>query len=341
MTNRVLVGKIANGVYGLKVAKEGVDVTTAKATDLLFDSSIRRYGVIYAGGIVSGTSTASINFKSSKTELAYIPLVTYTEDNTGETYDNSSSSSNDYDYMSRRNFHKFTKTTMQPYQMYFTADGNYGSSSKAAIAGRNKYTSSSACTNLSYRVLRIPCAYGYMTAANFASTGSTNRVIIGKNVNSNHGYSSSSPGRGIYVSRAGKNVLTCDKDDLIFNTDTGQTGTNFVGKGVYQAMPVRTVNSVPRADFDLAVSTTTSSINLTNFYGGLSSTFSAPVIAGVSSASTIGGGVSSTPSISFSAGSLSSWSTSSQLQSLSFSTSSGSIAIQTAILPTFSTATYF
>ena len=46
-------------------------------------------------------------------------------------------------------------------------------------------------------------------------------------------------------------------------------------------------------------------------------------------------------SISFSAGSLSSWSTSSQLQSLSFSTSSGSIAIQTAILPTFSTATYF
>ena len=68
MTNRVLVGKIANGVYGLKVAKEGVDVTTAKATDLLFDSSIRRYGVIYAGGIVSG-GTTSINFKSSKTEL--------------------------------------------------------------------------------------------------------------------------------------------------------------------------------------------------------------------------------------------------------------------------------
>ena len=69
MANRVIAGKIANGVYGLKVAKEGVDVTTAKATDLLFDSSIKRYGVIYAGGKVSGTSTASINFKSSKTNI--------------------------------------------------------------------------------------------------------------------------------------------------------------------------------------------------------------------------------------------------------------------------------
>ncbi len=43
--------------------------------------------------------------------------------------------------------------------------------------------------------------------------------------------------------------LTCGKDDLLFSTDSGQTGTNFVSKGMYQAMPVRTVNSVPRADF--------------------------------------------------------------------------------------------
>ena len=106
-------------------------------------------------------------------------------------------------------------------------------------------------------------------------------------------------------------------------------------------MPVRTVNSVPRADFDVAVSTTTASVNLTNFYGGLSTTFSAPVIAGVSSASTVGGTTSSVPTVSFTPGSLSSWSTSSQLQSLSFVTSSGSVAIQTAILPTFSTAAYF
>ena len=107
-------------------------------------------------------------------------------------------------------------------------------------------------------------------------------------------------------------------------------------------MPVRVdSNNVPRADFDLSVSTTTASISLTNFYGGLDSTFSAPVISGISSASTIGGGTSSAPTISFSAGSLSGWSASSLTQTLSFSASSGTRTIQSAILPTFSTATYF
>ena len=338
---RILIG---DGKF--KVSKEGVDVNASgvKGSDLLFDASIKRCGVIYAGGVASSNSGTAINFKSNKAELSYIPLVTYTEDNTGETYDSSSSSSNDYDYMSRRNFHKFTKTTITPSQMYFTANGGYGSSSKAAIAGRNKYSSSSACSNLSYRVLRIPCAYGYMTAANFIPTfpQATNRVLIGRNTNSNLGYSSSSPGYGIYVSKAGSNVLTCGKDDLLFSTDSGQTGTNFVSKGMYQAMPVRTVNNVPRADFDLSVSSTsTSSVSLTNFYGGLSSSFSAPVISGISSASTIGGGTSSAPTISFSAGSLSGWSASSLTQTLSFSASSGTRTIQSAILPTFSTATYF
>ncbi len=202
MSTRILIG---DGKF--KVSKEGVDVNASgvKGSDLLFDASIKRCGVIYAGGSVSSNSGTAINFKSNKTELSYIPLVTYNEDKTGEIYSPSSSSSNnDYDYMSRRNFHKFTKTTITPSQMYFQADGNYGSSSKAAIAGRDKYGSNAACTNLSYRVLRIPCAYGYMTAANFVPTfpQATNRILIGKNTNSNLGYSSSSPGYGIYVSKS-------------------------------------------------------------------------------------------------------------------------------------------
>ena len=31
-----------------------------------------------------------------------------------------------------------------------------------------------------------------------------NRVLIGKNVNSNHGHSSASPGYGLYISRPNK-----------------------------------------------------------------------------------------------------------------------------------------
>ena len=339
MSTRILIG---DGQF--KVSKEGVNVNASgvKGSDLLFDASIKRCGVIYAGGSVSSNSGTAINFKSNKTELSYIPLVTYNEDKTGEIYSPSNSSSNnDYDYMSRRNFHKFTKTTITPSQMYIEADANYGSSSKAAIAGRDKYGSNAACTNLSYRVLRIPCAYGYMTAANFVPTfpQATNRVLIGKNTNSNLGYSSSSPGYGIYVSKAGSNVLTCGKDDLLFSTDSGQTGTNFVSKGMYQAMPVRTVNSVPRADFDLSVSTTTASVSLTNFYGGLSSSFSAPIVSGISTAPT--STTSTTPTFSFSAGSLSGWSSTSLTQTLNFSTTSGTASIQSAILPTFSTAAYF
>lgn len=337
---RILIG---DGKF--KVSKEGVDVNASgvKGSDLLFDASIKRCGVIYAGGSVSSNSGTAINFKSNKTELSYIPLVTYNEDKTGEIYSPSTSSSaNDYDYMSRRNFHKFTKTTITPSQMYFEADATYGSSSKAAIAGRDKYGSNAACTNLSYRVLRIPCAYGYMTAANFLPTfpQATNRVLIGKNTNSNLGYSSSSPGYGIYVSKAGSNVLTCGKDDLLFSTDSGQTGTNFVSKGMYQAMPVRVdSNNVPRADFDLSVSTTTASVSLTNFYGGLSSSFSAPIVSGISTAPT--STTSTAPTFSFSAGSLSGWSSTSLTQTLNFSTTSGTASIQSAILPTFSTAAYF
>lgn len=335
---RILIG---DGKF--KVSKEGVNVNASgvKGSDLLFDASIKRCGIIYAGGSVSSNSGTAINFKSNKAELSYIPLVTYNEDKTGEIYGSSSSSANDYDYMSRRNFHKFTKTTITPSQMYFEADANYGSSSKAAIAGRDKYGSNAACTNLSYRVLRIPCAYGYMTAANFIPTTpqATNRVLIGRNTNSNLGYSSSNPGYGIYVSKAGSNVLTCGKDDLLFSTDSGQTGTNFVSKGMYQAMPVRVVNNVPRADFDLSVSTSTASVSLTNFYGGLSSSFSAPIVSGISTAPT--SSTSTAPTFSFSAGSLSGWSTSSLTQTLNFSTSSGTATIQSAILPTFSTAAYF
>ena len=40
-TERVLLGKISSGVYGLKIAKEGVSVTAGTTPeDLLFDSTI-------------------------------------------------------------------------------------------------------------------------------------------------------------------------------------------------------------------------------------------------------------------------------------------------------------
>jgi len=65
-----------------------------------------------------------------------------------------------------------------------------------------------------------------------------NRLILGKNTNSNHGHSSGTPGFGLYISRPGKDVTTCTADELIFNTDSGQ-GTS-LGRiiSMYQLAPI-------------------------------------------------------------------------------------------------------
>jgi hypothetical protein len=70
-----------------------------------------------------------------------------------------------------------------------------------------------------------------------------NRVLMGKNTNTNHGHSGGSPGYGCYISRKAAsgddiNVLTCTSDELIFNTDKG-TGTR-VDKGIFQMVPTST-----------------------------------------------------------------------------------------------------
>ena len=49
MANRVLLGNLGSGNFGLKVSKKNVDVTTAADKDLLFNSNLDRSGQIYAG----------------------------------------------------------------------------------------------------------------------------------------------------------------------------------------------------------------------------------------------------------------------------------------------------
>ena len=56
-----------------------------------------------------------------------------------------------------------------------------------------------------------------------------NRVLIGNRATG---------GYGLYVSRLTSNVLTCASDKLLFSTDHGETGSNFVTKGHFQAVPV-------------------------------------------------------------------------------------------------------
>lgn len=70
-----------------------------------------------------------------------------------------------------------------------------------------------------------------------------NRLILGKNVNTNHGHSSASAGFGLYVSRTGKDVTSCTADELIFNTDNGSVTDVSRVIGMFQLAPITTSNA--------------------------------------------------------------------------------------------------
>jgi len=61
MANRVLLGDIGSGNYGLKISKPGFDVTTTADKNLLFNSEKGRTGQIYAGA-------AGLNFVDSTSD---------------------------------------------------------------------------------------------------------------------------------------------------------------------------------------------------------------------------------------------------------------------------------
>ena len=56
-----------------------------------------------------------------------------------------------------------------------------------------------------------------------------NRVLAGNR---------STGGFGFYVSRPTSNVLTCTSDELMFNTNSGESGASFFSAGHFQVVPV-------------------------------------------------------------------------------------------------------
>jgi len=102
MAKRVLLGKISSGVYGLRISRKGVDVTTASGKDLLFDSTTNSGLGRYFRKFSSATASAGFNNfiptsggtadteNTSGTE--YHPLFLYLQDGTGIQYDTNSTS---------------------------------------------------------------------------------------------------------------------------------------------------------------------------------------------------------------------------------------------------------
>ena len=183
MANRILLGKLPDGSFGLKVSKKTKDVTSASiaTSDLLFDSRLNRTGQIYAGANnvdfdgVSGnpTETGGKNFLTAvspnKADLGYIPLVLRTEKQMGFREDNNQ---NEY-FIDQVSSWETTSSTFTPITGnadHFSSEGDgdiANFTQPAPSLGRDANISNDEAEDVSYFVLRIPCAYGYMTTSNF------------------------------------------------------------------------------------------------------------------------------------------------------------------------------
>ena len=163
-TNRVLLGNRQHDSsgYGLYVSKADSNVLTCDRKDLLFDSSQKRGGEVYAGGSQSSLSNSGQSFlsTSSKDSLGYIPLVIATEDKRGDfdiTDGDETWSGDTIDFI------ETTTSTIKPKSM----DGAVQSSTTSLPNPVGNRRSGEECTNIKFMVLKIPCAYGYMTSAYF------------------------------------------------------------------------------------------------------------------------------------------------------------------------------
>lgn len=217
--------------YGMKVAKANVNVDTAGPRELLFDSRIRRRGVIYAAGSQSSLA-GDLNFKGSpaKDTLNYIPLVISSESKSGQAAST----------VNQGTFFEFETSNSYGQQFAYYEDKfrpigtHLYTSGPSTDTNINARESDNTCTNLNFKVLRIPCAFGFMTDANFKNTQTTDtsrglvgggrdkkdnkRVVSGDFTNSTAGFSGQG---GIFVSRQGEDVTSCGIDDLILGTDNG------------------------------------------------------------------------------------------------------------------------
>ena len=167
MANRVVIDS-----NGIKVSKPGQNVLTATNQNLIFDSSKVRTGQIYAGGTNLNLGDSSSNFltTSSKSNLGYIPLVAISEKNNG-SFDFSSGEGS----VSNISSWLFTSSEIQPvsFNPVAPSPGSTGTGTMDAthITENRSYSGISSAnenaTNVNYVVLRIPCAYGYMTSSYF------------------------------------------------------------------------------------------------------------------------------------------------------------------------------
>ena len=229
--------------YGLKVSKVNADIERVGPKDLLFDSRVGRRGVVYAQGFQASAS-GRVSFVRGDDFLEYIPLITHEEEKMGyrQVYSQSGSISQEHTNQIAEQVAS-REDSIQPIRAadYLSVGPNIetGTSSSTFVPRRadgSTLFSGNSCENLSFKALRIPCAYGYMQDYyydNIMRNGNDNvtkgkkRAIAGAYTNSTAGFSTKD---GVYVSRPGTDVLSCEIDDLTLATDTGIANIAYRGE---------------------------------------------------------------------------------------------------------------
>lgn len=157
------------------MSKANSNVLTCDAKDLLLDSrgKTSEMGNVYAGGALSSL-TGDQNFLTtgSKDNLGYIPLVICNE--TRNTLWNWGSKVTGVTTISTRqnniSMFSFTSSVLRPIRVDSAPYASQGvvDERRTTIALYGSGTGGSqACVGLNFVVLKVPCAYGYMTSTYF------------------------------------------------------------------------------------------------------------------------------------------------------------------------------
>ena len=261
--------------YGLKVAKKNVDIERAGPKDLLFDSRVGRRGVVYAQGFQS-TINGQVNFVRGDDFLEYIPLIVHEEEKMG--FRKVQSTVGTISQFSNNSIAEQVATREDSIQPIRAANYNMPGPliEVGSYSSNVPRTTLNTCANLSFKVFRLPCAYGYMQDYyydNIIRNGNDNitkgkkRVISGKFTNSTAGFTSKG---GMYVSRPGTDVTTCELDDLILGTDTGIANVAYRGEEQKLALNYSSVitstTTIPTVTATVTSSTSGTSTQSISFY---------------------------------------------------------------------------
>ena len=166
MANRVVLGNLGSGNFGLRVSKPSANVLNTTANNLIFNSTATRVGGVYAGANFTATSSAITWTSGSKATLTYIPEVLVNEANTAILH-NENIVSNPVedifteDLIREYDTYKISNTSVTPLRM----DVSYAPSntSRTSAAG-------------TFIILRIPNAFGFMGNTYVDSSGTTQNL---------------------------------------------------------------------------------------------------------------------------------------------------------------------